>query len=169
LGSVTEKVVRLSEVPVLTARMRPDERLRFPYESVLVPTDGSDGAMAAAHHGLGLAESLGASVHVLSVVDDTWMGPEARSTITEAELERPAKEAIDDVAETAASYDVPAVQTHVEHGPPATRIGEFVNSNDVDAVVMGTSGRSGLGRVLLGSVAEKTVRTAPVPVITVPP
>lgn len=169
LGSVTEKVVRLSEVPVLTARMRPDERLAFPYESVLVPTDGSDGARAAAHHGLGLAESLGASVRVLSVVDDTWMGPEARSTITEAELERPAKKAIDDVAETAASYDVPAVQTHVEHGPPATRIREFVNSNDVDAVVMGTSGRSGLGRVLLGSVAEKTVRTAPVPVITVPP
>ncbi|MGM0399605.1 MAG: universal stress protein [Halobacteriota archaeon] len=169
LGSVTEKVVRLSEVPVLTARMRPDERLTFPYENVLVPTDGSDGAMAAAEHGLALAETLGASVHVLSVVDDTWMGPEARSTLSEADLERPANEAIEDVVERAASYEVPAVQTHVEFGSPASVIADYISSNDINAVVMGTSGRSGIERVLLGSVAEKTVRTAPVPVITVAP
>ncbi|UWG48160.1 Nucleotide-binding protein, UspA family [Halanaeroarchaeum sp. HSR-CO] len=169
LGSVTEKVVRLSEVPVLTARMRPDERLIFPYENVLIPTDGSDGARAAAEHGLDLAETLDASVHVLSVVDDTWVGPEARATLSEDALERPANEAIEDVVEAAEGYDIPAVQTYLEYGSPASVIADAIESNDIHAVVMGTSGRSGIERVLLGSVAEKTVRTAPVPVVTVAP
>lgn len=167
LGSVTEKVVRLSSVPVLTARMQPDERLQFPYESILVPTDGSEIATAAAHHGLALAEALDASVHVLSVVDDSSLGPDVRSTVSQAELESAATTAVDDVVAAAESRDVPSVSSHVDHGPPARKILDRVDSDDVDAVVMGTTGRRGVDRILLGSVAEKTVRAAPVPVITV--
>jgi nucleotide-binding universal stress UspA family protein len=74
LGSVTEKVVRLSPVPVLTVRMRRDEQLVFPYEDVLLPADGSAAATDAARHGLSLASALDATVHVLSVVDDTALG-----------------------------------------------------------------------------------------------
>src|SRR6056297_3833147 len=70
VGSVTEKVVRLSSVPVLSVRMQPDETLSFPYENILVPTDGSSAATHAAEHTLSLAASLDATVHVLSVVDD---------------------------------------------------------------------------------------------------
>lgn len=167
LGSVAEKVLRLSSVPVLTARTRPDEVLTFPYESVLVPTDGSEGAAAAADHGIALAGALGATLHALSVVDDTALGPDVRSRLSEAGLERAAAETVDEVAADADARGLSGVVTGVEHGSPAETIVEYVEANGVDAVVMGTSGRRGLDRVLLGSVAEKTARAAPVPVVTV--
>lgn len=167
LGSVTEKVVRLSEVPVLTARMRPDERLVFPYENVLIPTDGSAGSKAAAKHGLALAETLDATVSVLSVVDDSSLGIDVRSVLSEAELERPASDAVKDVVTEADEYELVDVRTHVEHGSPPEVIRESIETHDIHAVVMGTSGRRGADRILLGSVTERTIRSAPVPVVTV--
>lgn len=167
VGSVTEKVVRLSSVPVLTARMRPDERLAFPYESVLVPTDGSRGAARAAEHGVRLAAALGATVHVLSVVDDASLGLDVRSADSETAAERAATDAVEELASEAEAYGVADVVSHVEHGSPVEAVLDCIDSNDVDAVAMGTTGRRGTERILLGSVAEKTVRSAPIPVITV--
>ena len=167
LGSVTEKVVRLSDIPVLTAKMQSESRLNFPYEEILLPIDGSPAATAAADHGLALAATLDASVTVLSVVDDTSLGPDLRSVLSEAELARPAREAVEAVAATAENYDLAAVDTHVEQGSPAEVISERIETDAVDAVVIGSSGRRGVDRILLGSVAEKTVRSATVPVITV--
>jgi nucleotide-binding universal stress UspA family protein len=71
------------------------------------------------------------------------------------------------VAENAKDRGVTDVRTEVAEGRPANTVAEYVADHAVDAVVMGTTGRTGLDRVLLGSVAEETVRTAPVPVITV--
>lgn len=167
LGSVTEKVVRLSDVPVLTARMQSDEQLTFPYENILIPTDGSPASAAGAKHGLALAATLDATVHILSVVDDTSLGPDVRSVLSDDELERPAVEAVEEVATKADEHKLAYVQTYVEHGSPAEVIREHIETNQVHAVVMGASGRRGVDQALLGSVAEKTVRSAPVPVITV--
>jgi nucleotide-binding universal stress UspA family protein len=166
VGSVAEKVVRLSSVPVLTVRMRPDERLVFPYERLLVPTDGSPAAENAADRTLALAAALDATVHVLSVVDDSVLGPDVRSTIAGAESERIATEAVERVVATADARGVETV-THVEHGDPVETIHDRVDDDDLHAVGMGTTGRRGTDRILLGSVAERTVRTAPVPVLTV--
>jgi len=167
LGSVTEKVVRLSSIPVLTARMQPDEQLVFPYETVLLPTDGSAGASHAAEHGLSLAAALDATVHVLSVVDETSLGLDVRSTISGQEREQAATDAVDDLVSEAETHGVSNSVRHVEHGSPIEVILDTIDSNDIHAVVMGTTGRRGSDRILLGSVAEKTVRSAPVPVITV--
>ncbi|MFC7187178.1 universal stress protein [Halorubrum yunnanense] len=167
IGSVTEKVVRLSSVPVLTARMRPDEQLVFPYETILLPTDGSAGAARAAEHGLSLAAALDATVHVLSVVDDTSLGLDVRSTVSGREREQAATDAVDDLVSEAETRGVSNSVRHVEHGSPIEVILDAIESNDIHAVVMGTTGRRGSDRILLGSVAEKTVRSAPVPVITV--
>lgn len=166
IGSVTEKVVHLSSVPVLTARLQPDEQLVFPYEDILVPTDGSHSASRAVDHGLSLAATLDASVHALSVVDDTALGPDVRSLISEQERELTATEAIDSVVSTATERGV-TNSTHVEHGDPVETILDYVESNDLDAVVMGATGRTATERILLGSVAEKVLRSAPIPVITV--
>jgi nucleotide-binding universal stress UspA family protein len=166
LGSVTEKIVRLSSVPVLTVRMQPDEQLVFPYENILLPTDGSAGAAHAAEHGLSLAAALEATVHVLSVVDEASLGLDVHPT-TGPERERVAAEAVDDVVSEAETRGVSNTVRHVEHGSPIESILETIESNDIHAVVMGTTGRRGSDRILLGSVAEKTVRSAPVPVITV--
>jgi len=166
-GSVSEKVVRLSSVPVLSVRMQPDETLTFPYEDVLVPTDGSDAATHAADHLLEFAAALDATVHVLSVVDDSTLGPDVRSTIAGEESEQAATEAVDTVVSAAETHGVTDVVRHVEHGRPAEMILDCIETNDVHAVGMGTTGRRGTDRILLGSVAEKTVRSAPVPVLTV--
>jgi nucleotide-binding universal stress UspA family protein len=166
VGSVAEKVVRLCSVPVLTVRMQPDERLVFPYERLLIPTDGSAAAEDAADRSLALAAALDATVHVLSVVDDSALGPDVRSTVVGAESERVATEAVERVVATADDRGVETVG-HVEHGDPVETIRDCVDENDLHAVGMGTTGRRGTDRILLGSVAERTVRTAPVPVLTV--
>lgn len=167
IGSVSEKVVRPSSVPVLIARMRPDEQLLFPYENVLVPTDRSTAAANAASHGLSLASSLGATVHVLSVVDDSALGPDVRSAASAQGSEQDATEAVEDIASEAAARSVESTVTHIEHGTPIEGILDCIQSNDIHAVVMGTTGRRGTDRILFGSVAEKTVRSVPVPAITV--
>jgi nucleotide-binding universal stress UspA family protein len=168
VGSVTEKVVRLSPVPVLSVRMADDESLQFPYEGLLVPTDGSDAAERAADHVLDLAAAMDATVHVLSVVDDTGLTPDLREGDAGAETERVAEAAVETVADAAAERGVETVE-HVTHGAPVEAISECVETEDVDAVGMGTTGRTGTDRILLGSVAEKTVRSATVPVLTVGP
>ncbi len=166
LGSVSEKVVRLSPVPVLSVRMQPDEQLTFPYERLLVPTDGSPAATRAAEHVVALAAELDATVHALSVVDDTALGMDVRSTVASEETEQAAAEAVDGVVTTGEDHGVDVVR-HVEHGAPVEAILDYIETNAVDAVGMGTTGRTGTDRILLGSVAEKTVRSAPVPVMTV--
>ncbi|GAB3419163.1 hypothetical protein GCM10027435_20100 [Haloparvum alkalitolerans] len=168
LGSVTEKVVRLAETPVLVARLRDDERLTAPYERVLLPTDGSPRAEAAAAHGLDLAAALGASVDALSVVEEGGVGATLRSLLSDEERDRSASEAVDRVAEAGDDRGLSAVRSHVERGDPAEAIVDAVDEYDVDAVVMGTTGEHGAEKILLGGVAERTLRNAPVPVIVVP-
>jgi nucleotide-binding universal stress UspA family protein len=146
IGSVTEKVVRLSFVPVLTARMQPDEQLVIPYESLLIPTDGSAGATHAAEHGLSLAAALDATVYVLSVVDGTSLGLDVRSTISGREREQAATDAVDDIVSEAETRGVSNTVRHVEHGSPIELILETIESNDIHAVVTGTTGRRGSGR-----------------------
>lgn len=167
IGSVSEKVIRLSSVPVLTVRMQPDETLEFPYDAILIPTDGSPAATHAAEHTLSLAASLDATVHVLSVVDDTALGPDVRSTMSGNESEEAATDAVETVISEAETRGVQKTVRHIEHGTPAEVILDSIASNDIHLVGMGTTGRRGTDRILLGSVAEKTVRSAPVPVMTI--
>ncbi|GGN18885.1 universal stress protein [Halarchaeum nitratireducens] len=167
LGSVTESVVRDADVPVLTARSR-DERYDFPYERLLVPTDGSTTANAAIDHALDLAESMDADVDVLSVVNEASLGLDTRSTVILDELEAQADETVGSAVAQAEARGIEA-DGHVAHGSPPDVISDRAGEVDADAIVMGTTGRSGLDRVLLGSVTERTVRSADVPVLTVRP
>ena len=164
LGGVTEKVVRLSSIPVLTARMEPDETLEFPYERILVATDGSETARAASAHAISLAQVLDADLHVLSVVE---VGPAPGAAVVEDEAERMAQEAIDDVESMAAEAGLESVTGHVDQGSPAGLIEATAEDVDAHAVVLGATGKGRIERILLGSVAEKAVRTVSVPVITV--
>jgi nucleotide-binding universal stress UspA family protein len=164
LGSVTERVVRRAPEPVIAARAREDERLRFPYERLLVATDGSEAAAHAARHGLDLAAALDAEVTALSVVDDT-AGRAVRDLLGE-DRERTASEACAAVAADGAERGV-EVTERVVHGAPAEEVVAAVDSTDADLVVVGATGRRGVDDVLLGSVADRTVRSAPVPVLTV--
>lgn len=163
LGSVTGKVVRLAPMPVLTAPIEADG-FEFPYDSLLLPTDGSDAALDAARHGIDFAAELDAAVHVVSATDDSLLA-DAGNVVGDGE--GAAEAAVDAVVEAAEAAGVEDVTTHLETGDPDEVILETAEREGLDAIVMGATGRHGIERVLLGSVAEKTVRTADIPVITV--
>lgn len=167
LGSVTEEVVGRSSVPVLTVRMRPDERLVFPYENVLVVVDGSTETTRGARHGFSLATVIDATVHVLSVVDDASLGPDVGSSVLGAENDRAATDAVDSAVSDAETYGLVDVVTEIERGTPTEVILDYIESNDVHSVVVGTTGGRDTDRALLESGAEEVVRSAPVPVLTV--
>ena len=142
------------------------------YDRILVPTDGSDVAEAAAAHAVALAADSGAEVHVLYVVDADAIGLVRPSQLDADELassmEAEGETVVASVAAAAEDAGVEAV-TAIRAGVPDEEITDYATEADVDLVVMGTHGRSGLGRFLLGSVTERVVRGSRVPVLAVPP
>ncbi len=163
------------------------------YDTVLYPTDGSEGSDAAVEHVRALASSFDATVHVLSVVDtrdadfglsgaffesEPGMSGDAKGgesgmvggrddpeNVRAARVER--RETL--VSNVADHFDGVPTTTAVEAGTPHETILAYADDNDVDLVVMGTHGRTGVERYLLGSVTEKVVRLSDVPVVTVRP
>ncbi len=119
---------------------------------ILFATDFSETSAAAARTALDYARRLGARLHLLHV---TWVGTDP--TVPPA-LPALARELGDGVP----------VVTAVESGAPAAQIVRYAERKGIDLIVLGTHGRSGVSRALLGSVAERVVRTAPCPVLTVP-
>lgn len=134
------------------------------YDRILHPTDGSDASNRAVDHVLDLAGTYDATLHVLSVADTDEFA--ALDGVDPASVRNSAAEAVEAVAERATDADV-AVTTDVRDGSPDDEILAYASETDIDMIVMGTHGRSGVGRVLLGSVTEAVVRQSPVPVVTV--
>jgi len=135
------------------------------YETILVPTDGSTGSEAAADEAIDLAAELGATVVALFVVDTHTVQSDAGNPDLVNTLESEGERATDAVVERATDRGVQARGLVVE-GTPYRSILNTTGDEDIDLVVMGTHGRTGLERYLLGSVTEKVVRTADVPVLT---
>ncbi|RLM56767.1 universal stress protein [Halobellus sp. Atlit-31R] len=170
IGSTTERVVRRSTAPVLTVQPDAESDLAYPYERILVPTDGSECATTALSFGADLAATDGSRLDLLAVVDIAHLGLDVRVDLQIEQLESNAERFVDDgvVLATNAGVDEGDVAGHVETGTSIYRtIRSFVDDHDVDLVVMGTHGRTGLDRYLLGSVTEKILRTVSVPVLTV--
>jgi nucleotide-binding universal stress UspA family protein len=168
LGSVTERVLRGSSVPVLTTHI--DGGTLPTYEQLLVPTDGSEGARDALDQAVDIATAAEARLTVLSVVDSRAFtgGFETGPTLPNIreQLQQYAEDAADALVARAADAGVDA-DSVVTVGLPANEITAYAETNDVDLVVMGTHGRSGLERLILGSVTERVVRTSETPVLAV--
>jgi len=168
LGSTSERVVRRADVPVLTMRPDDDVTISHPYQDVLVPTDGSDCANQALAIGVDVADAEDAALHLLSVIAITALGADARPDIRMEMLEESAHELLDEAAAFADDAGVDAASTAVEYGPSIHRaILTYIDDHDIDLVVVGTHGRTGFDRYVLGSVTEYLVRTSPIPVLTV--
>lgn len=140
------------------------------YDRVLHPTDGSDGAEYATEHAIAIAERFEVPIHVLFAVDTSNIqATDAYATSTyEATVEALEAEGQNRIEQVRARADAAgvAVTDDVLTGAPANTITDTAEPGD--AIVMGTHGRSGLDRYLIGSTTEKVVRTADVPVVTVP-
>jgi nucleotide-binding universal stress UspA family protein len=114
-----------------------------------------------------LAEIHDATLHGLYVVDTASLTDVPMETTLEGvnqALRKEGEAALNEIEELATDV---AVETHAIDGSPAREIVNFAEENDIDVVVMGTHGRSGVDRLLLGSVAERVVRSSPTPVLTV--
>jgi nucleotide-binding universal stress UspA family protein len=167
IGSVTERTLRRSPVPVVTVH---ENRGFSPEEGigrVLVPTDGSDCSLAAAEYAAEFATNTGSSLHSIYVVDNAILGRETDVGSILAELESSGKAALQSVVDVARAVGVESVETSVRQGTPYRTIVSYASEYDVDCIVMGTHGRTGLDRYLLGSVTDRVVRLADVPVISV--
>jgi nucleotide-binding universal stress UspA family protein len=132
------------------------------YDAILVPTDGSAGSERAVGHAVDLAETYDATLHALHVVDE---GSAPRADVGD-ELTALGERAVDLVREATDEHDVPFVGD-LRRGDPTQEILRYVETADIDLVVMGTHGRTGIERHLLGSVTERVVRSASVPVVTI--
>jgi nucleotide-binding universal stress UspA family protein len=142
------------------------------YERILLTTDGSEGAKAAAEHAVDIAEKYDAELHILYVID---IGVDASfSSVSDlmsqlessGKLEKIGEKATEEIEEIVENRSVDS-KVAIERGIPHKEIKVYADEEEIDMIVMGTQGRTGLDRMLLGSVAEKVVRSADVPVMTV--
>jgi nucleotide-binding universal stress UspA family protein len=164
LGSVAERTLRESSVPVLT--VHEDSVVDLDLDAILVPTDGSACSEAATTHAVDLALSTDAALHVVHVVDAGVLPMDGSGAVF-AELQRAGERALDSVVERAEHAGVSTIRASVLSGTPYRAITDYADAEDVDLVVMGTHGRTGFDRYLLGSVAERVVRLSDRPVLTV--
>jgi len=137
---------------------------------VLIPIDGSPQAQSALKYALEEFET--ADITVLNVIDPIEAGYTSQATVpgySEEWFEQSkaaADELFADAQATADEYDV-ELETATEVGRPSRTIVSYAEDEDVDHIVIGSHGRSGVTRILLGSVAENVVRRSPVPVTIV--
>ncbi len=173
-GSVAESVIRSANCPVLTLRQQEHSKATQRHArpaKFLVPIDFSVYSYAALDFASSLAEAMNASLTILHV-DETGE-PVAGTTNQTDCLNRDGESHGRKIWAQLRAYQSPDDGIRFEHqlirGPAHSQIADFAELNEFDYVVLGTHGRSGVGRALLGSVAEQVVRNANCPVITVKP
>lgn len=147
------------------------------YKRILIATDGSDLAGRALGHGLALAKALAAEVTILTVTELTVaMGGSAELTYLSggelfAELEKAkaigAQAVLDAARQRADALAVPATALHVPQQHAADAIVETAEQHHCDLIVMGSHGRRGIGRLLLGSQAAEVLARSQIPVLIV--
>ncbi len=138
---------------------------------VLVPMDATSSSrralsFALEHYG----DERVTVLHVTNPLEETYFASEeefyTQVDVLEDQAEQRAAHIFEDAGSVADEYEV-AIETATAVGPPANAIVEYAKNEDVDQIVMGSRGRSGMARFLLGSVAEKVARRSPVPVTIV--
>jgi nucleotide-binding universal stress UspA family protein len=140
--------------------------------NVLVATDFSDASESALLYGREFARTFGATLHVMHVVENAvmWAGPEAVSidfARLQAELEAGAQNTLNRIVTAEDRQQLKTVTAVRTGSSPAFEIAGYAKGEGIDIILMGTHGRGMMRHLLMGSVAEKVVRIAPCPVLTV--
>jgi nucleotide-binding universal stress UspA family protein len=171
MGSVAEKVVRTAPCPVLTTNAALRAHAKG-FRRILVPTDFSAPSDVALDCARRIAAGFAASVHLLHVLAEvpgtSGTGPELFVTEGPEAHSMRLIDARDRLTHRITADDRVALRatTEVIFGSPAQIIVDFAADNHFDLIVMGTHGRTGMAHLLVGSVAERVVRTAGCPVLT---
>lgn len=140
------------------------------FKKILIATDGSEGAKKAADAGIEIARLSRAKVHAAYVIDTSTYSSVPKDPRWEeamyTQFRELGKEATSYVEEKAKEAGVEAEAVLIE-GHPAEEIINFAERSEVDLIVLGSLGKSGIERFLVGSVSEKVVRNSKVPVLVV--
>ena len=133
-------------------------------KSILVPTDFSEPSDAALQYATGLAQTFGAQLYLLHVPGRTGENLETNFPI--GRFETVARERLDTFLSPEAVMRL-RPEYALRIGTPAEEIVRYADARNIDLIVMGTHGRTGVAHVVMGSVAEQVIRTAPCPVLLV--
>jgi nucleotide-binding universal stress UspA family protein len=166
MGSVTERMLRRSPIPVLTLRGSKKARTTLPTRSrILFTTDFSEGTANALNYALSVAQANKGRLTLLHVLEDTLavISAQYRKEISEG-VRRELKQLI-----PADAQGSPDIDTVVEAGTPYYMILRLLKKERIDLLVMNTHGKGMLDRALLGSTSERVVRAADCPVMLIPP
>jgi nucleotide-binding universal stress UspA family protein len=141
-------------------------------KNILVATDFSETADAALNYGRAFARTFGATLHVLHAAADFYvpMGGDAYVAVLpdlQKEIETEARRRLDELLIDSDPNPLPTHPVIVTAANPAAAIVDCAKSLGIDLIVMGTHGRARVAHLLIGSVAERVVRTAPCPVLVV--
>jgi nucleotide-binding universal stress UspA family protein len=170
LGTTSMDVMRHSPAPVLL--FRPDEKgskshPARPFGHVLVPLDGAPADEEAIDHAIAVAGDKKVEFHLLQVIVPIayYAEPVNVALLEDVQLDEIARAYLDDVANRFRSRGL-SVSTEVVHHPsPARAILDVADEHGADLIAMETHGRSGVAKLVLGSVTDKVVRASPVPVL----
>lgn len=163
LGNVAERLARTSPVPVVVVPMPEQGNApRTKIQNIVCAVDFSASAETAVHAALDLAHKHGARLHLVHA----WhVAPYVeRMPDLAASIERDMSRELDALAQRHAARGL-TILRQTRRGHPALEVLLAARETDADLVVVGTSGKTGIDRVLLGSVAERILRTSPVPVL----
>ncbi|MGI5991087.1 MAG: universal stress protein [Methanosarcina sp.] len=139
------------------------------YRNIVIATDGSENSQRAISCGIGIAKLSGAIVHALYVVDtpsiisETWT---AGKEMVHELIIREGKKVLSKVKKIIEDSGVEVKEVLLE-GYPSEEIINFAENNNMDLIIMGTLGKTGLERFLVGSVAENVIRNSKVPVMVI--
>jgi nucleotide-binding universal stress UspA family protein len=139
------------------------------YRNIVIATDGSENSQRAISCGIGIAKLSGAIVHALYVVDtpsiisETWT---AGKEMVHELIIREGKKVLSKVKKIIEDSGVEVKEVLLE-GYPSEEIINFAENNNMDLILMGTLGKTGLERFLVGSVAENVIRNSKVPVMVI--
>jgi nucleotide-binding universal stress UspA family protein len=135
---------------------------------LLVPTDFSEPAEHALDYAVGLAASLGAKIYLLNVIGIPALGiPELGVAITAGTIETTLRFRQADLDQIVARHAPAPIEGMLRTGDAVGTIADVARQIGADLIVMGTHGRRGVRRALLGSIAEGVLRIAPCPVLTI--
>lgn len=142
------------------------------YKLILVPVDGSQTAYGAVDHAVALAKALGARIHLVSVIDlYPYMGMGAEYALGQVDFTAAAasnaNKALADAAARVQAAGVACAQSAVESGSAEEGILDTAGQVLADLIVMGSHGRRGVQKLLLGSVAQRVLQGSPLPVLIV--
>lgn len=161
MGSVTARVIGHSQKDVLVI----PENAKIGWKSVLLPTDGSKFSEVAVNKAIEFVKSYGGEIKAISVVDVTeeFM---ARAPGVVEDLVRKAKNVVENVKKKASSEGIKA-EGFVREGEAYKVIIDIAKDQKTDSIIIGSHGRTGLKRLLMGSVTERVIGHAPCPVLVV--